>query len=417
MAWKCFQGRRSDAPLARNGLSFLSSASDSCLALDTSTGRQVWEYRSPLKDRGTGPLFLTDRELAVYLNALPRKGNAQGIDFLSVASGERLRNVKRGSQLYMEVINGFVVSGSVTGLECWVIETGERIWHRESGRHMDAWLLDRPFYADPEVVVFATEGGGVRCIRTKTAEQVWETSVADLRIGEHPDVVGGQMERFGRVLAIPMFGQTVGISIETGERLWAIDRRVLPGRPRCGDRLFMGLTDGWGWLDPQTGKFHSLPRLENPPGFLRFYGGGWLVSSTHYFQALWGWIDAWDRDSGKLVWSGQATGGEGYLSHSPMTVADGRLYYRDSTYHTYCFEEMEPSDPVLKAERASGRSNPSPEALASGIVKATAPPLSAISKKTAKRRRRLPSRAKTSKAVARSAQPGKNTRAGRGRKR
>lgn len=401
MAWKCFQGRRADAPLARNGLSLLSSANDSCLALDTSTGRQVWEYRSTLKNRGTGPLFLTGSEVAVYVNALPGKGDAKRIDFLSIETGGMVRSVDRGSRMNMEVVDNLVVSGSVRELECWSIQTGDKLWYLDFGRNLNQWMLDEPFYADSEVIVFGLQGGGVRCIRTRTAEPVWETSVADFRIGEHPDVVGGQMERFDSVLAIPMSGHTVGISIETGERLWVIDRRVLHGRPRSGDRLFMGLTDGWGWLDPRTGKFHSLPRLENPPGFLRFCGGGWLISSTHYFQALWGWIDAWDRDTGKLVWSGQATGGQGYLSRSPMTVADGRLYYRDSTYNTYCFEEIEPSDPVLKAERASGRSNPIPESVSSGVLKATAPRLSAISKKTAKTKTRSPSRAKTSKTVAR----------------
>lgn len=416
-AWRCFNRLRSEAPLSRNGLSFLSSANDSCLALDTSTGRQVWEYRSPLKDCGTGPLFLTRHAVAVYLNALPRKGNAQRIDFLSATSGKRLRNVKRGSRLYMEVIDGSVVSGSATGLESWVIATGEELWRLSSGEDPDSWVSDNPFYADDQFVVFGMHQGGVRCIRTKTAEPVWATSVAEFRIGEHPGTVSGRMERFGRVLVIPVYNHTVGISLDTGERLWSIERGLLLGSPRCGDRLFMGLTDGWGWLDPQNGRFHSLPRLESPPGFLRFYGGGWLISTTHYFQALWGWIDAWDRDTGKLVWSGRATGAEGYLSHSPMTVADGRLYYRDSTYHTYCFEEVEPSDPVLKAERASGRSKPSPEALASGVMKTTASPLSAISKKTTlKTRVRSPSRTRTHKAVARRAQPGKKTTPGRGRK-
>lgn len=415
LAWRNFEGMRSYAPVSGGGRTFLFSPEHFCLARETSTGKVDWTYRVPR--RNTGPRFIAGAALAVGV-VLPRgKDGKRRIDFLDPETGERIRSVDRGERGNMEVVGDLVVAGAMSDLECWAHKTGEGLWSIDFGSELQNWMLDQPFYVDTEVVVIGMQGGRVRCIRTKTAEPVWETSVAEFRIGVHPGTVSGQMERFGRVLVIPVYHHTVGISLDSGERLWSIERRLLHGRPRCGDRLFMELAHGWGWLDPQNGTFHSLPRLESPPGFLRFYGGSWLISSTHYFQTLWGWIDAWDRDTGKLVWSGQATGGEGYLSHSPMTVADGRLYYRDSTYHTYCFEEVEPSDPVLKAERAIGRSNPSPEALASGVMKTTASPLSVTCKKPAKTKMRPLVRTKTSKAVARRVQPSKETMAGREGKR
>ncbi|MEO8499981.1 MAG: PQQ-binding-like beta-propeller repeat protein [Vicinamibacteria bacterium] len=346
------------------------------------------------------------------------KNGKQSVDFLDTETGACIRSVSRelgGANLV--VVGDHVVSGFVNELECWEAATGGRLWHLDFGRDHRAWLLDQPFYADSDVVVFGMEGGGVRCIRTATAEPVWETSVAEFRIGEHPGTVGGQMERFSSVLVIPMFDHTVGISVDTGKRLWALDRAPLPGRPRCGDRFFLSWKSDWGgWINPQSGCFHPSSRLETPTGFERSpLVGSWLVSSTHFFKAQWGWIDAWDRETGKLVWSGEAKGGKGHVSHSPMTVADGRLYYRDSTYHTYCFEEVEPSDPALKAERASGRSSPSPEALASGAMMVTPPSISEVSKKAAKARADSTSKAKAGRAIARGAEPGESIASKRSR--
>ncbi|MEO5762835.1 MAG: hypothetical protein ABIR28_11050, partial [Vicinamibacteria bacterium] len=57
-------------------------------------------------------------------------------------------------------------------------------------------------------------------------------------------------------------------------------------------------------------------------------------------------------ETGNHVWHEDPEGREGYVYLSPLTAAYGRLYYVDFSFRTYCYEEVNPSDPDLIAQRA-----------------------------------------------------------------
>lgn len=356
LAWSYYQGFRDMPPLASQSRTFFASKGSCCLALRTSTGEVCWEYRQSGAE--TGPSFLTGEQVAVYV----RGRGLDRLDLLDATSGKKIRSLPRSPSTFAVVRAGLLVNGFADELECWSLKDGAIRWHLALGEET---MMNPPCVTD-ELTVFGQKGGAIRCVDAKTGEPVWETSVADLwRLGGNlkdriPGEVHGPIQRFGRVLTFPTVTHIVGMSLDTGERLWAVKAVPLAGGGRCGDRLYVSFC---AWIDPQSGTYHGDPagRLVGDNKFERprewkskrdTFSGDFLVSSTHIFGTnTAAMIDAWDRETGKHVWHAEPEGGKGFAYLSPLSAAFGRLYYVDGSFRTYCYEEVNPSDPELVYQR------------------------------------------------------------------
>lgn len=78
-------------------------------------------------------------------------------------------------------------------------------------------------------------------------------------------------------------------------------------------------------------------------------------TATHIFEATWsGYIWAWERSTGDVVWCERPPGATGALnSGQTFAIYDRRLYYADSNWTVYCYESG--TDPALEKVLPVGR--------------------------------------------------------------
>ncbi|MBX7186077.1 MAG: PQQ-like beta-propeller repeat protein [Vicinamibacteria bacterium] len=331
------------------------------MALDSTTGKKLWSHKPKVHRRSSPAFVLPDRVGVVDTSA--GEAEAEQPDETLIFDAQTGRPVRRYPWAGSLVVGDMCVAdaSSVASLT-----SGEKLWEigTEPGER-----LCRPFsrdrvWASEDLLVWGQKGGAVRCVRTRTGELVWETSVADIWLRgatasqKIPGEVSGRIQCFGRVVTFPTATHVVGVSLDTGKRLWAVEAVPLRGGGRCGDRLYVSYC---AWIDPQSGKYHGEPagRLVGPAKLERprewkskkdTFSGDFLVSETHIFgTSTAGTLEAWDRETGKHEWHEKPEGAKGYVELAPMVAAYGRLYYVDYSFRTYCYEEQGPGERSPKA--------------------------------------------------------------------
>lgn len=370
-AWSYTNGLGAPSPLVSPSTTYVvsvgprKSLNHRATALDSTTGKKLWSHKPKAHCRSS-PAFLLPDQVGVVVTSAD-EAEADQPDETLILEARTGRLVRRYSWAGSLVVGDMCVADA-SGVAS--LTSGEKLW--EIGNESGEWL-SRPFWRDrvwasEDLLVWGQKGGAVRCVRTRTGEVAWETSVADIWLPgatarqKIPGEVSGRIQCFDRVLTFPTATHVVGMSLDTGERLWAVEAVPLRGGGRCGDRLYVSYC---AWIDPQSGKYHGEPagRLVGPEKLERprewkskrdTFSGDFLVSETHIFgTSSAATLDAWDRETGRHEWHEKPEGAKGYVEMAPMAAAYGRLHYVDYSFRTYCYEEQNPDDAAPKTRRAS----------------------------------------------------------------
>lgn len=377
--WSHVNGLGAAVPLVSPSTSYLvsvgprKSLDHAAVALESTTGRKLWSHKPKAHRRSSPGFLLPDRIGIIDTSANEAQADDDTEDDTEtlVLDGRTGKLIRRYPWAGTVVVGNMCVGDAISRLWVGSLTTGRKLWDVDFGPNPGQWLsgpfLEDRFWASKHLLVWGRKGGAVRCVRTRTGEVVWETSVADIwwpgatprqRI---PGEVKGRIQCFGRVLTLPTATHVVGVSLDTGDRLWAVEAIPLRGGGRCGDRLYVSYC---AWIDPQSGEYHGEPagRLVGPAKLERpkewkpkkdTFSGDFLVSETHIFgTSTAATLEAWDRETGKHEWHEKPEGANGYVESAPMVAAYGRLYYVDSSFRTYCYEEENPSDHSSKARPA-----------------------------------------------------------------
>jgi outer membrane protein assembly factor BamB len=152
----------------------------------------------------------------------------------------------------------------------------------------------------------------------------------------------------------------VGLSARTGSIVWQYEHgeRITDGA-LYGDRYYvLGAYGQFAVLDVGSGKALGRTDLRRSlPGKLAKVKGDFfplLVSETHAWIGLGpGYVIAFDKQSSEYAWHRWPKGAGSFQGQTYFASANGRLYYADMSCRLYWLEEENPTDPVLKAQRAS----------------------------------------------------------------
>ena len=363
--WCYFQGFGSPSPLASSSITFLISRQKGCLALDSSTGAKRWKHE-PGSGRTSGPAFVTPDGVGMFISG-------GGVAETLLVEGDTGRVIRRLGPIGNVVAGEIAFADRGETLVATSLTTGETLWRRslEPGHETTGPSLGPRIWAIDQFVLWCERGGRIYCVRARTGEQAWQASVGDLwkSQGEErlPGQITGRVEYVGGVLAVPVHSRMIGMSLDSGRRLWEVEKTALRGRGRCGDRLYL---HSGGWIDPASGEYNTGPDLERPRewrGKMDRSSGDFLFSSTHVFGTTYsGKLDAWDRETGRHEWHEIPEGSKGYVYLTPLTEHYGRLYYVDNSLRTYCYESATNSDVPHEAHlpdpslRATGARKSSP---------------------------------------------------------
>jgi outer membrane protein assembly factor BamB len=220
------------------------------------------------------------------------------------------------------------------------------------------------FCADERGVYFGLYDTSVIALSLDDGHVLWrQVEAAELPEplkGRRAGSTDGVAIVYGEIV-IFRFGMNIaGLSTADGQVVWSTPLQGVSDVYLYDGRYYVTTRAGkYHILDPGTGALllsadltKTLPadiRRRRPSVFAPM-----LVSETHTFVGTReGWLLAFERDTGRYVWSFRPNkGGEiSYRSPGYFASANGRFYYADLSTCLYCLEERTPTDPVLSEQR------------------------------------------------------------------
>mgnify|MGYP000207779573 CR=1 FL=1 len=353
------------APLVSAAHAFFFTRGADCLCLDVVSGMLIWRYS--IKGFFCAPELVVGDRVYVALRGRGTDQSRDGYHVIDIASGERRSSMACTPRSGVVFFEGLIV-GADAAIEAIDAKSGATVWVRP-----EAGLGLFPYYFThiEDRLVFGRENGDVVCIATRTGKQLWKTTVKELvwdaPHDPKPGVVHGPI--FGcsdRLVVNVSRHHLVCLSLKSGRRLWHHEGFVSEGclsDKKLVTRLnqIFDLETGkqLPWPDRQT----AIPLRLDKKFLLK---GRPIVSSTHRFDATWsGYLSGWDLRTGDVTWIARPEFAIGALdTGETFAIRNGRLYYADSNWSVYCFEEEAPTDPVLARQRApAGRARRKTERL------------------------------------------------------
>lgn len=220
------------------------------------------------------------------------------------------------------------------------------------------------FAATEREVVYGLDSGDVVCVSSANGEETWRHSVSDLPWFSTVDTkcypTGTLTVYKDRVIVQARGRFVVGLDLKTGKRVWTYKSRGFVDCALLDGRCYV-VGFPYAVLEPTNGQPHLEAELERPkeiPGAQGGINGPAAVSETHVYCAThFGPIIAWERETGRLAGLIKGKGACGSATIAKyLLIKNGRLYYADASLSVFCFEEVNPTDPILKRQRAEAKS-------------------------------------------------------------
>jgi len=256
-----------------------------------------------------------------------------------------------------------LILGADSAIEAISARDGATVWKREEP---ELGWAPYQFALAGDALVFGRRNGDVVSIQARSGRERWTTTVRDLMWdgpGDlKPGCVFGEIAIFeDRAILNVSRHHLLCLSLNDGRRLWhqegLVDQGCLVGHDY--------ITAPRGVIDVRTGKRLALPvprrGFDETAQKLMVGSGTICATEAHVFHATWsGYIWAWQRSTGDVVWCERPPGSTGALnSGTTFAIHDDRLYYVDSNWTVYCYEPGEQPPPRRAApskKASSGRS-------------------------------------------------------------
>ncbi|MEO5761489.1 MAG: PQQ-binding-like beta-propeller repeat protein, partial [Vicinamibacteria bacterium] len=198
LVWGYSHGFPTGRPRTSSTTTLLLSRGHRCLALESATGKKIWEHDSGSR-RESIPAFVVTGHVGIAVH----NGESKGMYLVDEQTG---KVVHRYRWWTVPVGDEVAIGGGGSYIMAASLQTEEKLWERSFGGQSANWV--REYIADDALVVWCQGGGAVHCVNAKTGEPVWETSVADLwrTVGDDkiPGEVDEPIKRFGDVLVLPV---------------------------------------------------------------------------------------------------------------------------------------------------------------------------------------------------------------------
>ncbi len=263
-----------------------------------------------------------------------------------------------------------VVGGGVVEVRAWDIVSRRVAWEWtcdvQGGDRGN--MLRTNLCSDGELVYFGLRDRTIRALSVETGEEAWRTTmVKDPEPFKGPDWTRdsywSNLEPRGNGavangLVYFHAGYVVALDSKTGQHVWQTKVGANYGQLHGDGYHALRLSGEYEVLDARTGRrrFKTVLSKEVPSTFQSGGGGVFgpmVVSDTHIFCG-WGvgYLLAFERKTGKLVWHHRATPALSFHQDNYFQIANGRLYTGD--YGTMrIYEEVNATDPILVEQRVS----------------------------------------------------------------
>jgi len=336
-----YSGMFSDVPRIQDGLVFVGQSNGTLAAYDEVDHHIAWEYKRKgvLKLVHEGNLYYIGYDKRLHL-----------IDSRSGQAREVYPFNRNGDMLVVQrklVCTSYEGSTLMTGFD---ISTAKKVWNyrSKSGASFSMLCANEEHIIVGQASVTFGEGGHVVALNPENGDVVWEHSVSDL-----PLYMPGEEARRGApgsarvhndivVVVVPK-DFVVGLSVESGERLWTWTSDLSSAVSDAGNYLYrdryyqLGANGSYHVIDPLSGKTIFETMLK--PGLPKKQQTAWgwspiLVSETHLFVGSNdGHVLAFDRETGEYVWSILPKRGSAVRQ---FASANERLYYGDLGGRLHC---------------------------------------------------------------------------------
>lgn len=241
------------------------------------------------------------------------------------------------------------------------LRSGQLLWR------LDTSATEAPISGSPcanQDAVFFGLPGRVVARGLTDGRELWSQALPTL-LCSRPTPTRGLCVLGDLVVALLEGEGVVGLSARTGSIVWQYEHgeRITDGA-LYGDRYYvLGAYGQFAVLDVGSGKALGRTDLRRSlPGKLAKVKGDFfplLVSETHAWIGLGpGYVIAFDKQSSEYAWHRWPKGAGSFQGQTYFASANGRLYYADMSCRLYWLEEENPTDPVLKAQRASLGTDP-----------------------------------------------------------
>jgi outer membrane protein assembly factor BamB len=322
-------------PLIEGGLLFVRQKDNTLAALTEEDRSVVWEYpfRGALMLSSNGQLYFAGEDHRLHVIE-SRAGTMQRLVPFEVIG-------------HSAIIAGFLVcTTGATGLIALDPASGKEVWgYRVPKDHM----LSSTFCGTDDRVIIGQDER-VLALSARTGDLLWEHVVADLPLrmpGEpdRPGSAGGMNRIHGNtvIVTVPK-DHVVGLSVDTGERLWTwtsdFARAAAAGAGYLyGSRYYLtGANGSYHIIDADSGSTLFETSLKRRLPKKQQTAWGWsplLVSETNIFVGSRdGHILAFARESGEYEWS---TLPSSPASITDLTCVNRRLYCCDMGGRLRCF--------------------------------------------------------------------------------
>lgn len=351
---------RSGLPVVVGPRAVLFTKSGESRCTDVATGRTLWRYSIP--NAVCAPELATREGLFVAVRNRGADKAGDGYHVLNPSTGSVIRRLSCKARSGLVPIADLLVGADVA-IEAVSAEDGATAWRREEP---ELGWAPYQFAIARKDLVFGRRNGDVVALDARSGQERWTTTVRDLSWDgpgdPKPGCVFGDITTFedSVILNVSRY-HLVCLSLRDGRRLWHqegfVDQGCLVGHEY--------VTAPRGVIDVRTGERLPLPTPRK--GFTEaarkfMVGSGTICATeTHVFQATRsGYIWAWERSTGDVVWCERPPGALGaFNSGKTFAIHDGRLYYADSNWTVYCFEgggrqESASEGPTLKKVVAKG---------------------------------------------------------------
>jgi outer membrane protein assembly factor BamB len=264
-------GRVLSQPVVAGGRIFAMDAQDVVVAIDTATGKQIWENDvKPAAENnhafGGGLAMVGDRLFVTT-------GYGQLLA-LEVATGHEIwrQQVAAPMRGAPTVADNRVFAITVENqLEVLSTEDGHRLW-THNGIPETAGLLGTASPAvDGDIVVVPYSSGEIFALRVENGRPLWSDNLATARplgaLSTLADIRGRPVIDRGRVFALSHSGRMVAIDLRSGERVWEQEIGGTHGPWVAGDYVYVLGNDVdlfcLMWQDGRVRWVRELPRYED----------------------------------------------------------------------------------------------------------------------------------------------------------
>ncbi len=324
--------------------------------VDVATGKTLWRYVVP--NAACAPQSATAAGLLVAVR--PRRGadqTGEGYHILEPSTGAVRRRLSCEARSGVVPIEDLLLGADIA-VEAVSAKDGATVWRREEPEQLGS--VPYQFALGGDCVVYGRRNGDVVCVAARTGQERWQTTVRDLMwdgpADPKPGCVFGEIAILGdRAILNVSRHHLVCLSLKSGGRLWHhegfVDQGCLVGHEY--------ITAPRGVIDVRTGDHLRLPTPQKvfaeDARKLMIGAGTICATEKHVFHATWsGYIWAWERSTGDVVWCERPPGATGaFNSGQTFAICDGRLYYADANWTVYCYESG--TDPAPEKVSPMGR--------------------------------------------------------------